>query len=172
MINKYLEERAEQLLNEHNYLSEPLPIDILGLCNKLKVIVEKLILDDNVSGFFALENGVAHIGYNDSHGKERKRFTIAHELAHFILHSKDRPLFIDKMYRNSNSSTGEDYREVEANAFAAALLMPKKLIEKELGNNIQNITRAKQKSLASKFQVSEQAMNIRLINLDIINYNS
>lgn len=170
MINKYLEDKAEKLLNENNYLS--VPINIFGLCQKLNVVVEKLEMDNDISGFFALENGIAHIGYNQAHSHERSRFTIAHEASHFILHSKDKALFIDRMYRNEKSTTGEDYREVEANAFAAALLMPRKLIEQELGNDINNITKTTVAKLASTFEVSEQAMNIRLVNLDFINYNS
>lgn len=74
------------------------------------------------------------------------------------------------MYRNNNSSTGESYREIEANSFAAALLMPKKLLQKELINNTQKISDIKIKSLAKKFEVSTQAMSIRLINLGFINY--
>ena len=62
------------------------------------------------------------------------RFTIAHELAHYILHTKETKLFVDKqvLYRDGKSSTGEILQEREANAFAASLIMPGKLITEEV----------------------------------------
>ena len=99
---------------------------------------------------------------------KRQRFTIAHELGHLRLHSKDQPVFIDKapkvMYRNNASATGEIHKEREANAFAAALLMPKDLI----ANVIENCKCGGDdavKYLAKEFKVSDQAMSFRLSNL-------
>jgi len=68
------------------------------------------------------------------------------------------------MYRNNASATGEIHKEREANAFAAALLMPKDLvanvIEKFKFNGDEMV-----KHLASEFNVSDQAMSFRLSNL-------
>lgn len=69
------------------------------------------------------------------------------------------------MYRNNASSTGEVLIEREANAFAAAILMPKELIAQEInklldGDALEIITK-----LSKKFGVSEQAMSFRLSNL-------
>ncbi len=179
MINNFLEERAEKILESNGFFS--VPVDVRNLAKHLKINVEDVKLEDDVSGFLALNGDRTYIGCNISHGNERKRFTIAHELAHYVLHAKkEAPLFIDKslkndqqrMYRNSLSSTGEHIKEIEANAFAAALLMPKKLIESEL-NNVALIENTEEwvRKLADIFEVSSQAMNIRLINLDIISYN-
>lgn len=170
MINNYIEERAEKLLQEANCLKAP--IDINKCAQHLKVEVNPLELDENVSGFFVIKENKAHIGYNKNDNDKRTRFTIAHELGHFVLHAKQIPLFIDKyetkLYRDFSSTTGESIMEREANAFAAALLMPRKLILKELeeDNNKSNII----KRLSQKFNVSIQAMGIRLVNLEILDY--
>jgi Zn-dependent peptidase ImmA (M78 family) len=177
MINNFLEERAEKILESSGYFS--VPVDVINLVKHLKINIEELELEDDVSGFLALDGDKTYIGYNISQRPERKRFTVAHELAHYYLHAKkETPLFIDKlqksepqrMYRDSKSSTGEYVREIEANAFAAALLMPKTLIENELNNFTAEDPEVWVSKLAEKFEVSKQAMNIRLINLDIISY--
>lgn len=177
MINNFLEERAEKILKSNGYFS--VPIDVINLVKHLNINIEEIELEDDVSGFLALDGDKTHIGYNTSHRPERKRFTIAHELAHYYLHArKDDPLFIDKsqrsegqkMFRDSKSSAGEYVKEIEANAFAAALLMPKELIENELNKLTTGDPEEWVSKLAEKFEVSKQAMNIRLINLEIIGY--
>jgi Zn-dependent peptidase ImmA (M78 family) len=87
---------------------------------------------------------------------------------------KDTPLFVNKKgglssqiyHRNEESSTGEIRKEREANAFAAALLMPENLIEDQVFNcentiDIDDLIN----DLAEKFDVSTQAMSFRLANL-------
>ena len=164
MIFKYIEEKSISVLEENNLLN--LPINVNKLAKKLGVGVEPSDFNDEVSGLFVIKDDKPFIAYNINQSKKRRRFTIAHELGHFILHSKNKSLFVDKnksvMYRNSESSTGELLKEREANAFAAALLMPIPLILSEIegldGDDI--IER-----LASKFNVSTQAMSFRLSNL-------
>lgn len=162
----YLEEKAERLLVCYN-LFKP-NFDIKKLAKLLKINLKEEYLGDDVSGFFVLTDTDSIITSNKNDGKERKRFTIAHEIGHFILHSKEQPIFIDKtpqvMFRNSSSSTGEDFKEREANAFAASLLMPKKLIEHEILNTPNDFDLAII-YLAKKFGVSQQAMTFRLSNL-------
>src|SRR3954470_4270018 len=67
------------------------------------------------------------IGINSSHPETRKRFTIAHEMGHLVLHQLDQ-VHVDKQFlvklRDDISSQAIDPHEIEANAFAAALLMP------------------------------------------------
>lgn len=180
MINNLLEAKAEKLLEKAGCYGDP-PIKIESLCNHLNIRVEALELEKDVSGFLAINNDIAVIGYNKQHGNERKRFTIAHEISHFWLHAgKDAPLFIDKdkkfeqriLFRDGASSTGEFIQEREANAFAAALLMPKKLVEQELKSCDKIDIKEAITDLAKKFEVSTQAMSIRLSNLEIIDYNA
>ncbi len=172
MLIKYIEERAEKLLKENNLFSAP--IDLLKFAENLKVNVEAVYLEDDVSGFFVIKEKVPYIRYNSMEIEPRRRFTIAHELGHFILHSKDTSLFIDKvskvMFRDSQSSTGEQLKEREANAFAAALLMPKDLIWEEASKLSEEHKEDIVSELCKKFNVSEQAMGIRLANLGMLEF--
>lgn len=175
MINKLIEDRADKLLKNSN--CNTLPIDLEKCLNTLKVQLDNILLEDNISGFLAINNGVVKLGVNTSHPPKRQRFTIAHEIGHFILHAVDTPFFLDKtnlqFNRNEDSTTGEFIKEREANNFAAALLMPQNLIEIEI-NKMANKSNADKliKDLAKKFDVSIQAMGIRLSHLGYLDYNS
>ena len=92
---------------------------------------------------------------NDKHCKARQRFTVAHEIGHFVLHPDligDR-IGDDGLYR----SHLPNIREVEANRFAANLLMPTELIEKAEVAGVDTIP-----DLARIFQVSRSTMAVRL----------
>ncbi|WP_415060881.1 ImmA/IrrE family metallo-endopeptidase [Flavobacterium sp.] len=162
----YLEEKAEALLVNNNLFTAG--FDVKKLAKLLKINLKEENLSDDVSGFFVMTDTDSNITYNKRNGKVRQRFTIAHEIGHYILHSKEQPIFIDKtpsvMFRNNSSSTGEDFKEREANAFAASLLMPKKLIEQEIQHSPNDVDQAIE-HLANKFKVSQQAMSFRLSNL-------
>lgn len=162
----YIEENAANLLKKHN-LFEP-GFSVKKLAKALKIKIQEEILGDDVAGFLVMTDSHAVITVNQSNYKTRKRFTVAHEIGHLILHSKEQPVFIDKaprvMFRNEASSTGEILKEREANAFAASLLMPKELLVNEIDNAPNDINDAI-KFLANKFKVSENAMSFRLSNL-------
>lgn len=162
----YIEEKAVNLLKE-NKLHRP-NFDIHKLAEKMNVKLEAKVLGDNVSGFFVMTDTQKVITYNSRDALTRQRFTIAHEIGHCLLHSKEQPIFIDKaptvLYRNDASSTGEDYKEREANAFAASLLMPKELVVELLEKAPHDINKAIS-YLADKFGVSPNAISFRLSNL-------
>jgi len=85
----------------------------------------------------------------------RRRFTIAHEIAHYLLH-KDligTGLSDSVLYRSGLSNK----QEVEANKLAADLLMPYELIDKLIDSGITNID-----DIADKLNVSRSAIRIRL----------
>lgn len=162
----YIEEKAGDILKHYNYF-EP-GFDIKKLTKELGIELQSDDLGDEVAGFIVMTDDNSIITVNRTNPPVRRRFTTAHEIGHFILHAKDQPIFIDKtprmMYRNSASSTGEDFKEKEANAFAAALLMPKELIELELQNAPYDISKAIS-YMAERFRVSENAMSFRLSNI-------
>lgn len=87
-------------------------------------------------------------------GPLRDRFTVAHELGHYFLHSKQG----EKAIRASRKGSGQ--LEWEANWFAGALLMPKekfKGVQEEYHNDIY--------SIAGRFKVSIKAAEIRIQQL-------
>lgn len=150
------------------------PIPIAAVANSLGLDVQQVSLGDDVSGILVVNPTGGVIGVNKDHARARQRFTIAHEIGHYVLHRQDEQLFIDKgyraLFRDENSSRGTDTREVDANAFAAALLMPASVVRKsarshhlDLGDEGGPI-----EELARLFQVSTQAMTYRLVNLAIL----
>lgn len=91
---------------------------------------------------------------------KRQRFTVAHEIGHFLLH-RDQigdGISDDVLYR----STLSDRREAEANRIAADLLMPDHLVAEWLTKARELDVEDEAAYLAEVFDVSEAAMKIRL----------
>ncbi|MEQ9163174.1 MAG: ImmA/IrrE family metallo-endopeptidase, partial [Ilumatobacter fluminis] len=109
---------------------------------------------------------------NGQHADVRQRFTIAHELGHFLLH-RGRPVIVDHLtrahvnMRDETSSLATSTEEIAANQFAASLLMPTDWVTSAI-NSLDHLSSSRQvAALASTFDVSEQAMEYRLINLGL-----
>jgi Zn-dependent peptidase ImmA (M78 family) len=129
-------------------------------------------LDDELSGMIYVRDGVPIIGVNAIHHPNRQRFTIAHECGHLVMHSAQlsNVVHVDKQFprlmRDSRSATGTDLMEIQANKFAAALLMPARIFEAEAaGLSIDLDDDAPLEELARKFKVSRQAVELRINSL-------
>lgn len=165
---KEIEGRAANLLRKHGLYAAPVNIATLAENLGANVIYEDL--EDDVSGFLLRERGESTIAVNSKHHSNRQRFTLAHECGHLFLHAdKGDRLWVDKalFFRDASSSSGEHKAEVEANQFAAALLMPKDLINEAVGN-ADEISEFDVVRLAFQFGVSEKAMTVRLISLGLM----
>lgn len=168
-----LEQQAEQLLVANDAMRAPVPLE--SIVHNLGLKLQAKPLADGLSGVLLIEGGQGVIGYNALHHPVRQRFTIAHEVGHFQLHvHEDSQLFIDKtisFQRNYESSTGSDQMEVEANGFAAALLMPKQLVLEEINKGDLDLDDEDAiAALAKRFGVSTTAMSIRLVNLGLMRF--
>jgi Zn-dependent peptidase ImmA (M78 family) len=169
------EKEAQVLIKKHNI--KEAPVSVIDIVKSLGINVIPYGLGDGVSGILVVENNKSTIGYSTSDSKVRQRFTIAHELGHFILHhnaNQSEQLFVDKdflvKYRGLQKySQNEIFHEQQANAFAAELLMPKSLIEAELTKkDYVDYTESELiEELAKVFDVSLIAMSYRLANLNI-----
>ena len=113
------------------------------------------------SGKLKYENGVWTISINQYHNKKRQRFTLAHELAHYILHKEKNSEFKDAVFFRDEVL---DSMEFKANEFASELLMPENLVRNTIDNQgIRNIGQ-----LADKFGVSAAAMKYRILSLGYV----
>lgn len=137
------------------------PVNLHGIANHLGVAVwEFSDLPQDVSGkifrdrVFGGQSGFS-IGVNAREPYTRKRFTIAHELAHYILHRDaiGDGITDDPLYRSKLNSR----EEVEANKLAAEILMPYHLIQQLQHRGIRTT-----EELARELEVSGVAMKIRL----------
>jgi len=164
---------AEKLLKK--YQIDSAPINVEDLARREECTLVLFDGQDGVSGMLKRTGDKTIIAVNSSHPETRKRFTIAHEIGHLICH-QDRNIFVDQSkrvnFRNGRSSLAIDQEEMEANAFAATLLMPKALIKQEANALLSEgaITQVDEliENLAGTFQVSSQSMEYRLKNLGII----
>lgn len=120
--------------------------------------------DNDVSGcLFFQSDGKPVIGVNITQRPQRQRFTRAHELGHFLLHPQ-RTAVDAVMWRNGVSAEGVDIQEVEANTFAAQLLMPDFVIRDRVGYRTE-LDEEIVEELKNLFDVSFMAMTIRLTSL-------
>ncbi len=166
------EECASEILARNNIKAAPIPLEEIVIKEGLNIV--KYDLGDDISGILIINEAKGTIGVNPKDSYYRQRFSIAHELGHFLLHADSSAFFVDKdfliKYRhtNKNYSNAERKQEQEANAFAAALLMPAKIIESEIENGqILGLTETELiAQLAYKFKVSEVAMSYRFTNLN------
>ncbi len=173
MTNKEIEKLTETLLINHGLFKAP--VKTSKLAKSLGIQVELQDLDDEVSGFLVQKNNKDIIGVNENHPISRQRFTISHEIGHYMLHIKHQSLFVDyhkggKLFRKSSNETNYNW-EREANRFAASLLMPNKLISEEIQKLPEDLDYdTKCWKLSNRFKVSEQAMDYRLMALGYSDY--
>ena len=146
------------------YLSE-YPVRLGALARELGVSGIKVSsMGTGISGQITNENDRYIIRVNRNEARERQRFTIAHELAHYLLHRPVIDSSRDGITDNVLYRSGAPERiEYEANRLAADLVMPMDLIEKKLNDDFGGVvTETTIESLAASFEVSKAAMEIRL----------
>lgn len=149
------------------------PVRIEKIIRKLGIELDERDFEYAMSGAAIIDAGRKIISINKKESDVRKRFTAAHELGHILLHY-DQELNVDlkpiRLNRDLNSATGESWREIEANYFAASLLMPTDLLAKhhEKLVNAHEDDDEVLTALARKFEVSIQAMSIRLAKLELL----
>lgn len=163
-----IQQIAVELLRD--YTTIPTPIE--QIIKELGIKLLPYNMEDGISGILLIEKNNITIGYDKKEPEHRKRFTMAHELGHYMLH-RDGGLFVDKefkMYRPSSSKVpSTEYKEWEANEFAANILMPASALKKEIDSlEIDYENDVWIKNLADKFKVSYSAMSIRISRLGIV----
>jgi Zn-dependent peptidase ImmA (M78 family) len=152
--------------------AETIPVDVSEIAQKLKISIFFEPLEESVSGMLVIRQDRAAIGVNENHHPHRQRFTIAHELGHFLLHQEAAKVFVDStltFYRDERSSEGIYQQEIEANTFAAELLLPEQAIRTAFSqSDIDIFDDVAIARLAARFDVSACALMIRLVRLNLI----
>jgi Zn-dependent peptidase ImmA (M78 family) len=167
------ERAARKLLDDFGVSAPPVPVEEIARQLGARLLFEHFGPD--VSGILYRDETNAVIGLNATHAKTRQRFTIAHEIGHLHLH-EGRPMFVDRSVRidrrDANAALGLDPEEIDANNFAAALLMPQDMILTAVTqlSPIQGVAGMEEmiRRLANRFDVSPQAMEYRLANLGLV----
>lgn len=174
MQREEIQHQAKIFCKENNITKYP--VDIIAICEQQGITVFEEYLSPQVSGFLMVNNneiekyGVQKvIVVNLSDSAKRRRFTIAHELAHFLLHKKKE----ENIYAHRDAGQRNEM-EREADEFASCVLMPEDLVKEELQIYEKYAKKLfpfalpyalKKARIAEKFAVSEMAADVRLHDL-------
>lgn len=139
------------------------PVDVHAIAENIGIVVEEQSFEDEISAILVRGQRFTAIVVNSSQSPQRKRFSIAHELGHAFLGHADR-LYVEfvapELLAPFSPQRVDDERE--ANWFAADLLMPADWVRKDWKRFKGNL-----RDMAKEYQVSEQAMWIRLQQLNL-----
>lgn len=147
--------------------SGKLPVDVIALAleNDLKISYfnpaqSKSDTLESVAGLLDKTNKTIYINATDS--LERQRFTVAHELGHYVYnHDEDK---FGLNYRDGNRK--HNSAERQADDFAGEILMPSPLVRKKLKEY--SDARPTISEIASLFGVSKDAMKVKLENMGLL----
>lgn len=158
--------------------TDVIPVDVAQMCYDLHIHIkpvdfaslendasfkDAVSAKGNILGIVMAEGDELAILYRESDTKNRKRFTLAHELAHCCLHMLPNENLHVEFRRDEASS---DPKEIEANTFAGELLIPEKAL-KEIIRDASEIKSILIPMLSSLFVVSENVMKERCKKLNI-----
>lgn len=150
--HRYIREKAEELFATH-IVSRP-PVDVRKIGEGLGIEIVEMTQDLWFYGMLLGYHDSSYIVVNKVLPEQKKRFTIAHELGHYVLHRQD---------MTYTAAKEKEYLHREANIFAAELCMPARLVKRLAGewNNDHRI-------LAEMFDVSETAMLAKMDELGLV----
>lgn len=146
---------AKEVLARH--WDNNLPVNPGELARALGVAVVPAVRM-GYSGFFDRTSCIIYYDRNES--VVRQRFTVAHELGHFVLDHADAPRDKPDSFSASIGSSIES----DANRFAAELLMPESAVRIVFASGRMDSV----DEMASAFAVSKVAMTLRLKNLKLV----
>ena len=182
---EWVEQRASEILErvpDYIWNGEELPVPVERIVSNSFGLLIREVEDlttapglegerpTNVSGL--LLTGPGEIWVNAAEARQwqgRKRFTICHELGHYVIHQDDveATVFCRRVEVSEDPGGGEEEGEGqglrseierEADAFAAAILMPAHLIVERRTALADDLT-----TLCAEFGTSEKAMRYRLV---------
>ena len=109
-----------------------IPVKIIEICKEMGFSVYQQDLPENICGYIAIDGELKDrfptdriISVNMHESNKRRRFTVAHELGHYLFDFEPNNNIQFYNAFETNHSEGEDRKECIANRFAAEFLMPK-----------------------------------------------
>lgn len=167
---KQIVQQAKQFCREHKI--NRYPVNIVNVCNELGIKVYEQYLPSKVSGFIGVDKSLEEkyqtdkvIVVNLFDDAKRRRFMIAHELAHYVLRRQSGELYAHR----DVVDTPQRGIEKEANIFALNILMPEELMEEVLSRLCDKegfvMSEEAVRYIADKFKVSKEEAKARLQNI-------
>lgn len=142
--------QANKLLERHQVTDYLVPRELITELPKIAVRYGSHLVSG--ASYWDAEAGTWIIQLSRTDSWQRRRFTLAHEYKHIIDHGRQQQL-----YRGARRATAALEAEQAADYFAGCLLVPRRMLKRAWGNGIQRTA-----ELARLFQVSEQAIGVRL----------
>ena len=152
------EDLVNEIFRQCPTLKPPIPVCEIARATGIKDIIERdlasiggmLVADEEKNVGVILHHSTGPIG--------RKRFTIGHELGHFLLlhHGSHQSCLASNIKEGSSSSSNADI-EAEANEFAQRLLMPDSFVASSINSSIPDIELLRE--ISNTFGVSFEAMS-------------
>ena len=163
---------AVKKINSVNNLGDP--VKIIKLCQDMGFSIFQQKLPENICGYIAVNGELKErlgtdriIAVNEKESSKRRRFTVAHELAHFLFDFDPSKIEFYNAFEIDHNDF-DDERERLANRFAAEVLMPKKAFEAEY-NKVYNSHEGSSEQfyetvqeLSDKFLVPPKAVEVRI----------
>lgn len=164
---------VRKLFEKQGMRSAPVPVEKIAESLGAKLVYEPSREgEEGIYGMLYREGGQPVIGVNVTNHIHLQRFTIAHEIGHLVCHEGKK--YVDGFhvrFRNLKSGMAIDREEIEANEFAAELLMPRDFVEKSLhviGKKKMVDRQEIVGRLSREYKVSFQTVEFRLKNLGIL----
>ena len=133
-----IERSVEDTIRTAQYTIADRSVDVIHIAKNLGFLVGNAILNDEDDGFIVVEEGKDEImgiktdkliGVNSDRPLEWKRFIIAHELGHYVLHYKEKNL--TGLYAHRDHKRG--HNELENEAEVGNRLLSSQLVYQMLG---------------------------------------
>ena len=146
------------------------PVDLDAIFRELGVGYREQHIPTGESGWIERDGDYFTVVVNASEGEQRRRFTAAHELSHYLMHrdlmddGSRMNRHTDRLFdKNADDDDGlfTHRHEVQANKMAARIIMPAKLVRRKHAEGMSA------GEIAKAFKVSRAAMEIRLSTLGL-----
>lgn len=171
-----IDKDAEKLLKSFNLERDVTPIVAIAKKMGFKVYVVSLNKqNESLSGMIGISeelresyNNDKIVLLNDEESNEHIRFTLAHELAHYI-YDYDENLHVNGYFNKYNTLEAETNIERRANRFAASFMMPKTVFTKIFNQNkeIGMTLNSNIENLSNYFIVPITAVKLRIKELGL-----
>jgi len=142
-------------------------LDLVKLLDHLGIDVYLVDKSNDFNAQIVSEDGKFLILVNENHPKTRQRFSLAHELAHYVLHADylERSGVMNRL--NKTEMTFEDIqKEREADELAAEILMPTYIVADLIGEKKKAVNKSVVEEVSQTLDVSPVALIQRLRSLN------
>jgi len=163
-----------EIIGEH---IGPQRINVLAIMEALRITYYERPMGDGISGAIDWDKDKFTITVNSQIGPQRKRFTAAHEISHYLIHrdllmrAKNWGMHVDKLFgktrHNDDPHPLNPDHEIQANRGAIKLLMPQFPVE-QMWDESKGTQEERVAKVAEIFDISTEAMTIRLETMGIL----